>query len=162
MQTSNKHTILWAAGSFVLIALFFFSSGFTSQPITPSAEYFVVSENGKTIPLEQKQKLTKVYKATYGKTAKLKAIELVKYEGNMWVAMQSGGEGSPTLAIQLTEKGESLVMGLEAVTNSCAGDGCSWCYFKDKGCHCNAGGGICNHTTSNLKDAISDIRMLEF
>jgi hypothetical protein len=152
MQTINKHTILWAAGSFVLIALFFLSSGFTSTSTTPPAKYFVVSENGKTISSEKKQKLTQAYKAIYGKSAKLKAVELVKYNGKMWVALQSGGQASPTLAIELKKQETGLTFGLESATNTCAGDGCSWCYFMPgEGCICNRGEGSCIHTTSSLK-----------
>ena len=150
MQTSNKkpgQLILLGLG---LVSLFFLHSGFTRSSLP--AKEFVVSENGKTISSEKKQQLTKAYQAAFGKESSLKAIELVKYRGSMWVALQSGGKGSPTLAIQLKQQNNRLSFGLESATNTCAGDGCSWCYFKSgDGCICNRGEGSCIHSTSSLK-----------
>ncbi|GAB4409717.1 MAG: hypothetical protein OHK0039_13630 [Bacteroidia bacterium] len=111
---------------------------------------FVVGKAGAPIAQEVKQKLAQAYKAQYGKAAKLDRIEVVNYEGKPWLAFQSGGEGSPTLTIALSVRQGQWGFSNSAVSNTCTGNPCSWCYFdSNNGCICNRGNGSCNHTQTS-------------
>lgn len=110
------------------------------------AKGFIVGKVGAPISREVKAQLAQAYKAQYGKNAEIKRIEVLKYEGKNYLVFQSGGEGSPTLAIELKTRNDKWGFGANAAKNTCAGNPCSWCYFTStSGCVCNTEGS-CNHT----------------
>ena len=133
-----------------LIATFLISSAFRSAPTPPP---FIVGAPGQGIKKEVRQQLRRAYMAEYGRESKLDKIEIVKHKGKTYLAFQSGGSGSPTLAIQLSKFGSNFGFGPTAAKNTCTGAPCSWCYFdSSNGCICNAsGGGTCNHTQESVK-----------
>ncbi|MEM7659883.1 MAG: hypothetical protein AAF399_27465 [Bacteroidota bacterium] len=133
-----------------LIATLFVSSAFSLAPTPPP---YLVGSPGQGIKKEVRQQLRRAYMAEYGRQAKLSKIEIVKHKGINWLAFQSGGTGSPTLAIELSKFGDKWGFGPNAAKNTCTGSPCSWCYFDtSKGCVCNGdGGGTCNHTQESLK-----------
>jgi hypothetical protein len=148
----SKQSSLWLLG-LALLGLLMVSSAFTSPSPTPP-KGFVVGKAGQPLSKEIKAQLLKAYKAQFGRDTKINRIEVVPYQGKNWLAFQSGGEGSPTLAIQLKELKGKWGIDRSAVTNTCTGSPCSWCYFdSNNGCICNAsGGGSCNHTQETGKD----------
>ena len=136
---------------FSILAFLFLGVVFAfTQLDTAKPPKFLVIATVQKLTIEDSilQVLRKAYKAQYGKESSLKGLELVKYQGEMYLAFQSGAKGSPTITMKLTEVKGRYIITENTVTNTCTGSPCSWCYFSSSnGCVCNAsGGGTCNHT----------------
>jgi hypothetical protein len=133
-----------------LVSLIIFSfllintTGFIQNSMDGSSKYFEIGLKDKPISEEKKNVLLKAFKAQFGAKSKIDRVEFVATD-DLWLVFQSGGEG--------TKKGK-VVIGQNALTNTCSGNPCSWCYYDtSKGCICNKdSAGKCNHTQTSLMD----------
>ena len=148
---SSRNLFNWG-GVLGLVVLLFLGSAFIGPPEESAApaKFFLVSKDGKTINKETKLKLGDAYKAQFGKDAKIRIIELVPTKEGLWLAFQSGAMGYPTVAIKLGKGPGGMGIGDQAVSNTCTGNGCSYCTWSDHtGCNCEKDKGSCNHTQTS-------------
>lgn len=135
--------------SFLLIT----TTGFIQNSMDGSSKYFEIGLKDKPISEEKKNVLLKAFKAQFGAKSKIDRVEFVGTD-DLWLVFQSGGEGTNTFAIQTETIKGKVVIGQNALTNTCSGNPCSWCYYdSNKGCICNKdSAGKCNHTQTSIME----------
>lgn len=118
--------------------------------VAPQGGPFVLGKADQPLSKEVKLRLTRAYQAQYGEEARVRAIEVLKHKGKPFLAIQTGSQVSPSLAIQLKVRDGKWGFGANAATNTCSGDPCSKCSWSERmGCQCEASG-KCNHSTTQL------------
>jgi hypothetical protein len=137
----------------IFCVLFITTTSFIQKSLDLSSKYFEIGLKDNPISEEKKSVLLKAFKAQFGAKSNVDRIEFVGTD-DLWLVFQSGGEGTNTFAIQTETIKGKVVLNQNAVTNTCSGNPCSWCYFdSNNGCVCNKNSaGKCNHTQTSLMD----------
>ncbi len=116
----------------VFTAIVILAAGLSSFSAPPAAEryYTVASVGQQQIPAATKAKLLAAFRAQYGKNASVKEIKLVTKSNNHWLVFLGGGDGTPTVGIELTviNGNLSIDLGGPVAINNCNPKGnCSCC-----------------------------------
>lgn len=147
MKTNNLFSIV------ILSLIVTLTTGFVLKPKEIISKHFEIGSINQPISAQKKNVLLKAYKAQFGGKSKIDRVEFVATD-DLWVVFQSGGQGTNTFAIQTETTDGKVVITQNALTNTCSGNPCSWCYFDGAvGCVCNRdNSGKCNHTQTSLME----------
>lgn len=151
MKNNKQFTLVSLFLGIVLLLAAGISTAFTVD--SPAEKFFVVAKKGQKISADKKKILMGFFKKVHGNSSKVETIELLKVDGEIWLAFQSGNKKTPSMGVVLTLKNGSYgfppngPLGI----NTCTSD--SDCTSCKTPCACgrNGGGGTCVKKTTDQK-----------
>ena len=148
--------------TFIILAFslaFVFS--FTNNTIPPKDKHFVVAKVGsKQIAKGTKAKLLQAFRAEYSKNAQVRDITLIKMDdGDIWLAFLGGGDGTPTVSMELKVVNGTRVIDLGGplqINNCLTTDDCTCCTTESACSKKNGGQESCG-TGSCISKTTDDV-----